>query len=75
MLLEKHPDKFTADFEHNKRVVGELLGASVSKRIRNKVAGYVTRLVKQQARLKALEAAAAEGAAVEAEGEVEVGGA
>jgi len=58
MLLEKYPDKFTADFEHNKRVVGELL--NVSKRVRNRIAGYITRLVKQQARLKALEAAQAE---------------
>ncbi|MEM0119038.1 MAG: hypothetical protein QXJ38_01420, partial [Thermofilaceae archaeon] len=27
-LLEKYPDKFTEDFEHNKRVVGQLISAS-----------------------------------------------
>ena len=68
-LLEKNADKFTTDFEHNKRVVGELL--KVSKRVRNRIAGYITRLMKQQARMKALEAAA-EGVPAEAE-EEEVG--
>ena len=57
MLLERYPDKFTNDFEHNKRVVGELL--KTTKRVRNKVAGYITRLVKVRERLKALEEAAA----------------
>lgn len=64
-LLEKYPDKFTEDFEHNKRVVDQLL--SSSKRVRNRIAGYITRLIRQQARLKAMEAAEAEGAPVEEE--------
>lgn len=59
-LLEKYPDKFTADFEHNKRVVGELL--KTTKRVRNRIAGYITRLVKMQERLKAMEEAAASAA-------------
>lgn len=63
MLLEKYPDKFTTDFEHNKRVVGELL--KTTKRVRNKVAGYITRLVKRREELKALEEAAAAAAAEE----------
>ncbi|RLF06470.1 MAG: 30S ribosomal protein S17e [Thermoprotei archaeon] len=55
MLLEKYPDKFTDDFEHNKRVVGELI--QTSKRVRNRIAGYITRLVKRRQKLKALEEA------------------
>jgi len=63
MLLERYPDKFTTDFEHNKRVVGGLL--KTTKRVRNKVAGYITRLVKMREKLKALEEAAAAMAAEE----------
>lgn len=44
-LLEKYPDLFTRDFEHNKRVVKKLLDVS-SKKLRNKIAGYITHLVK-----------------------------
>lgn len=55
MLLEKYPDKFTDDFEHNKRAVSELL--QTSKRVRNRIAGYITRLVKRRQRLRALEEA------------------
>ncbi|RLE79254.1 MAG: 30S ribosomal protein S17e [Thermoprotei archaeon] len=44
-LLEKYPDKFTADFETNKRLVAELTNIQ-SKRARNRVAGYITRLIK-----------------------------
>lgn len=64
-LLEKYPDKFTEDFEHNKQVVGQLL--NVSKRVRNRIAGYITRLQRQQARLKAMETAEAEVAPLEEE--------
>ncbi len=44
-LLAKYPDKFTADFETNKKLVAELTDIT-SKRFRNRVAGYITRLVK-----------------------------
>jgi len=44
-LLETYPDKFTADFETNKKLVAELTNIQ-SKRVRNRVAGYITRLVK-----------------------------
>jgi len=44
-LLETYPDKFTTDFETNKRLVAELTNIQ-SKRVRNRVAGYITRLVK-----------------------------
>jgi len=43
-LLEKYPDLFTTDFQHNKRVVMELID-TYSKRLRNRIAGYITHLV------------------------------
>ncbi|MCS7364237.1 MAG: 30S ribosomal protein S17e [archaeon GB-1867-035] len=46
-LLGRYPDKFTLDFEENKRLVAELTDIK-SKRLRNRVAGYITRLVKIQ---------------------------
>jgi small subunit ribosomal protein S17e len=45
-LLQKYPEKFSGDFEQNKRVVKELL--QVSKRERNQIAGYITSLWKRQ---------------------------
>lgn len=44
-LLEAYPDLFTEDFEHNKRVVANLV-ETPSKKLRNQIAGYVTRLVR-----------------------------
>jgi len=43
-LVYTYPDKFTTDYEHNKRMV-DLLVAGLSKRMRNKVAGYITHLI------------------------------
>ncbi|MEE3444158.1 MAG: 30S ribosomal protein S17e, partial [Methanobrevibacter sp.] len=40
--------KFTTDFEENKKLVAEYSTVS-TKHLRNKIAGYITRLVKQQA--------------------------
>ncbi len=45
-LLEKHRDKLTTDFEANKKLVAELM-AGTSKKLRNVIAGYVTRLKKK----------------------------
>jgi small subunit ribosomal protein S17e len=42
-VVEKFPDKFTNEFEANKLHVNEVLRAP-SKRLRNRIAGYVTRL-------------------------------
>ena len=47
-ILEKFPDKVSADFELNKQLVGEILVGQVSKKLRNQIAGYITRLVKRQ---------------------------
>ncbi len=43
-LLEKYPDVFTNDFEHNKKVVSQLV-ITRSKHVRNQIAGYITHLV------------------------------
>lgn len=42
MLIERYPDAFGSDFEHNKEVVSEVTNIE-SKSVRNRVAGYVTR--------------------------------
>ncbi|RLE56975.1 MAG: 30S ribosomal protein S17e [Candidatus Methanomethylicota archaeon] len=44
-LLERFPDSFSEDFEANKKLVAELTDIP-SKRLRNRIAGYITRLVK-----------------------------
>lgn len=46
-LLKNYPDKFTANFEENKNVLKSLAEFS-SKRLRNRVAGYITRLIKSR---------------------------
>ena len=46
-LVERFPEKFTEDFDHNKRMVSELADFQ-GKAIRNRVAGYVTRYRLQQ---------------------------
>ena len=42
-LIENYPERFTTEFQHNKENVKALTDIS-SKRLRNRVAGYVTRL-------------------------------
>lgn len=46
-LMDEHPGKFTTDFQENKAIVEELSDVS-SKKIRNIIAGYATRLKKKQ---------------------------
>ena len=45
-LLEKFPNKFTDNFEDNKKTVLSML--EIDKKIRNSVAGYITRLKKKE---------------------------
>ncbi|MDP2947386.1 MAG: 30S ribosomal protein S17e [Nanoarchaeota archaeon] len=45
-LVEKMPDSFGKTFEENKRALGNTI--IDSKRIRNRVAGYITRLKKNK---------------------------
>ncbi len=42
-LLDRYPDKFTTDFENNKKLVEALTNISSTK-LRNRVAGYTARL-------------------------------
>ncbi len=46
-LVEKYPKVFTADFETNKVLVGKLTNVE-SVRMRNLIAGYVTRYWQNQ---------------------------
>lgn len=42
-LIEKSPESFSKEFDQNKKSLGRTMP---SKRIRNKIAGYITRLNK-----------------------------
>ncbi len=46
-LMELHGDEFTDDFEKNKEIVDKIIEAP-SKKLRNVIAGYVTKLVKKK---------------------------
>ena len=45
-LFEKHSDKFKKDFNENKQIVEEHSDIN-SKKLRNIIAGYVTRLTRK----------------------------
>jgi small subunit ribosomal protein S17e len=40
LLMERYPDAWGADFEHNKELVMELTNVE-SKGVRNRIAGYI----------------------------------
>ncbi len=42
-LIEQSPESFSSDFEQNKKALGHTMP---SKRIRNMIAGYITRAKK-----------------------------
>lgn len=42
-LVERYPEKFTTNYDSNKTVLAELVDAK-TKRLRNRIVGYVTRL-------------------------------
>lgn len=46
--LLKEQDLYSKEFDHNKKVLGGLMP---SKRIRNKIAGYLTRLKRAEVKL------------------------
>lgn len=46
-FLEKYPDRFKSKFKTNKEILGEVSEIS-SKKLRNKIAGYLARLIKIQ---------------------------
>ncbi len=43
-LVEKSPEIFNKEFEHNKKILGS--DAVSSKKVRNMIAGYITRIKK-----------------------------
>mgnify|MGYP001149239139 CR=1 FL=1 len=45
-MIDGREDKFTTDFNENKKVVDSMADVP-SKKIRNIIAGYVTRLIKK----------------------------
>ena len=47
-IMERFPDRVSADFELNKLLVGEILTGQISKKLRNQIAGYITRLVRKK---------------------------
>ena len=47
-LFRDHKEEFKKDFESNKEIVSRLADIP-SKKIRNIIAGYITRLVKEKA--------------------------
>ena len=68
-LVSRFPDRFTVDFEANKKSVEALTRIS-SQKLRNRVAGYVTRLMSGIHR-EAAEAEETEEAGKEGEEEAE----
>ncbi len=44
-LVKRYPEKFTEDYQHNKAMVEEMTDITNSK-LRNRIAGYVTRFRK-----------------------------
>ena len=43
-IYDRFSDQFSTDFEHNKQILGKIATTS-SKHFRNRIAGYITRLV------------------------------
>jgi len=50
-LLQRYPNRFTSDFEKNKVVLSELTVIG-SKTLRNHIAGYIAKTVKNSVRKK-----------------------
>ncbi len=45
-LVKKHPGRFKADFDHNKKNLADVANI-YSKKLRNVIAGYITHLIKK----------------------------
>ncbi len=46
-LLKNHKEKFTDKFEENKHIVEKFVSLN-SKRLRNLIAGHITKLIKKE---------------------------
>lgn len=71
-LVRRFPGKFTADFESNKNVLGSIIHISSTK-MRNRIAGYITRLVAISQAAEAEQAEEAGEEEIETEEETEKG--
>ena len=47
-LIDKHRQEFKETFEDNKGIVARLISHNASKKLRNIIAGYVTRQMKRE---------------------------
>ena len=67
-LVKRYPDQFSTDFEGNKKFLGSVASIYSSK-LRNRIAGYITRLVaiSKAAEAEATAEATGEGAEEEEE--------
>lgn len=43
----QHKEDFTVDFKDNKTVINKTTGGDISKKLRNTIAGYATRMKKR----------------------------
>ena len=50
-LIQKFPEEFTDDFEKNKMLVQKLTTIA-TKNMRNRVAGYITRVMEERRKIK-----------------------
>jgi small subunit ribosomal protein S17e len=50
-IMDLYGDRFTDDFEKNKELLNEVIDVP-SKKLRNKIAGYITKLKKQKKKVK-----------------------
>ena len=55
-LIDKYEYSFQPEFEQNKQFLNEI-GLDVSKKLRNKIAGYITTVVKSDLMAEAMEEA------------------
>jgi len=65
-MIKRQPDKFTTDFDNNKKVL-DSVAKIYSSKLRNQIAGYITRLVAISKAAEAEEEATKEGGVVEGE--------
>ncbi|MGI0004582.1 MAG: hypothetical protein ACREAX_04715 [Candidatus Nitrosotenuis sp.] len=65
-VLERHKEKFTADFAENKKLL-EQIAIIRSKGLKNEIAGYITKFIKRENASKALKEELVEEEQVEVE--------
>ena len=52
MVLDDHKDQFGVSFDDNKKILNDI-STIRSKSLKNKIAGYITKLIKNQKRINA----------------------